>query len=84
MYTFIAVLVIFVILQTLALFMCVLIVYAMKRRRSNKLNSREHQIQFPQTHANEIYEQVDTTNPMAHGDKEFLSTDSVEVSKQLK
>ena len=78
MYTFIAVLVIFVILLILALFMCVLIMCAMKRRRSNKLNSRELQIQLPQADANEIYQ----TNPMAHSNKAFLCTGSVEVSKQ--
>ena len=82
MYTFIAVLVIFVILLILALLMCVLIMCAMKRRTSNKLNSREHQIQFSQAHANEIYQQVDAINPMAHSNKAFLCTGSVEVSKQ--
>ena len=46
MYTFITMLAIFVILLILALLICVLIMCAMKRRRSNKLNSREHQIQF--------------------------------------
>ena len=82
MYMFIAVLVIFIILLILALFMCVLIVCAMKRRRSNKLNSREHQIQFPHAHANEIYQQGDNINPMAHSNRAFLCTDSVDVSKQ--
>ena len=82
MYTLIAVLVIIVILLILALLMCVSIMCAMKKRRSNKLNSREHQIQFSQAHANEIYEQVDTINPMAHSNKAFLCTESVEVSKQ--
>ena len=76
------VLVIFVILLILAPLMCVLIMCATKRRRSNELNSREHQIQFPQAHANEVYQQVDAINPMAHSNKAFLCTESVEVSKQ--
>ena len=81
MYAFIAVLVIFVTLQILALLICVLIMCAMKRRRSKKLNSREHQTQSPQAHVNEIHQQVDTINPMAHSNKAFLWTGSVEVSK---
>ena len=81
MYTFIAMLVIFITLLILALLMCVLIVCAMRSRR-NKLNPRKHQIQFPQEHANEIYQQVDAINTMAQGNKAFLCTESVEVSKQ--
>ena len=82
LYTFITMLAIFVILLILALLICVLIMCAMKRRRSKKLNSREHQIQFSQAHANEIYQQVDAINPMAHSSPVFLCTESVEVSKQ--
>ena len=81
-YTLIVVLIIFVILLLLALLKCALIMCSMKRRISNKLNPREHQIQFSQALANEIYQQVDTINPMAHSNKAFLCTESVEVSKQ--
>ena len=82
MYTFITMLAIFVILLILALLICVLIMCAMKRRRSNKFNSREHQIQFSQAHENKIYQQVENINSMEHSNKAFLCTESVEVSKQ--
>ena len=82
MYTLIAVLVIIVILLMLALLICVFIMFAMKRRRSKKLNPQKNQIQITQLQANMIYEEVDTIYPMEHGNKSFLCTESVEVSKQ--
>ena len=82
MYTLIAVLVIIVFLLTLALLMCVFIMFAVKRRRSKKLNPQKNQIQITQLHANMIYEQVDTICPMEDGNRSFLCTESVEVSKQ--
>ena len=81
MYTFIAVLAMFVTMLILVLVICIFIVCAMKRSRRNKVNSCNNQIQLPQIHGNEIYQQVDTTHPMVHNNKSFLYSESVNVSE---
>ena len=82
MYTFIAVLVILAAILILVLLICVFIVCAMKIRTKRKANPCNDRTQFPQAHTNEIYPQVDNTPAMFHNNKMFLSTGSVEVSKQ--
>ena len=82
MYTFIAVLVILVAILILVLLICVLIVCSMKIRTKRKANPCNDRTQFPQAHTNEIYQHVDNTPAMFHNNKMFLSTGSVEVSKQ--
>ena len=82
MYAFIAVVVILVAILLLVLFICVFIVCAMKRNRKNIVNSPSHRFQLPQVHANEIYQQVDTINTLAHNNTAFRDMGSVEVPKK--
>ena len=82
MYTFIAVTVILLAILIMVLLICVFIVCAMKIRTKRKSNPCNDRTQFPLAHTNRIYQQVDNTPVMPQNNDMFLSTGSVEVSKQ--
>ena len=51
----------------------------MKRQNRSKVSSRNNQIQLPQLHTNEMYQEVDITLFKAHSNKSLLYSESVEV-----